>query len=478
MKRKIPFLRLVSEKKITEIHEASLQVLKKTGVKIAHEETLKKLEEMGANVDHKNQMVKFPPELVEEAYQKVPKSFKLAARDPEKDVSLRKDTIYGRPTGGPDHLVDIKNKYREIRLADLKEWITLADGLENISYVLGIYPQDVPPPVRDIYVARALLENTSKHIQLQPYSARNMEYIAQMAEFVAGGREKLRKRPLLSVYVSSLTPLQFRDDDIEILKVCGKHGIPVMLNSSPIAGGTAPVTLAGMLALLNAEILAGNIIMQTLNPGSPVVYTIRPLVFDMTTSISAYGYAESTIAAAVAIQLAREKYGFFTDVHGPRTDSKILDEQAALEKAFTTPLISLAGANIISGAGMLNSDGAVSPTQLVIDNDLIGMTFRILGGLKIDNERLAVSIIDTVGSGGHFLDSPHTLKYFKGEYYRTAVLNRENRAVWKNKGCKITVDLARDRVLKIIRTYRAAALDVALKKKLDRVVSEAEKRDM
>lgn len=479
MKRKIPFLKLVSEKKITEIHEASLQVLKKTGVKIAHEETLKKLEEMGTNVDHKNQMVKFPPELVEEAYQKVPKSFKLAARDPEKDVILKRDTIYARPTGGPDHLIDLRtDKYRETIVTDVIEWAILVDALENINYVLGIYPNDVPLLTRDVRVTKIMLENTTKHIQLQPYNSKNMRYIALMAEAVAGSKKQLRKKPLVSIYVSSLTPLQYRYDDIEILKVCGEYGIPVMLNSSPIAGGSAPVTLAGMVVLLNAEILAGNVIMQSLNPGSPVVYTIRPLVFDVTTSISAYGYAESTIAAAVAIQLAREKYGFFTDVHGPRTDSKILDEQAALEKAFTTPLISLAGANIVSGAGMLESDGAVSPVQLVIDNDLIGMTFRVLEGLKTNDERLAVSVIDVVGPGGHFLDSEHTLKYFKGEYYRAAVLNRESREIWKNKGCKKTIDLARNRALKIIETHQVISLDRAIKKELERIVSESEKKTL
>ncbi len=476
MKRRVPFYRLVTEKEITEIHEASLRVLNRTGIKITHEETLSKLEEVGAQVDRRNQIVKFPRELVEEAVQKTPKSFTLAGRHPKKDVLLRQDTIHARPTGGPDHLIDLRtDRYREITLADVAEWAVLVDALENINYVLGIYPNDVPLLTRDVRVAKVMLENTTKHIQLQPYSGINMRYIALMAEAVVGSKKQLREKPLVSIYVSSLTPLQYRHGDIEILKVCGEYGIPVMLNSSPIAGATAPVTLAGLLVLLNAEILAGNVIMQNIAPGSPVVYTIRPLVFDMSTSITAYGYAESSIAAAVAIQLAREKYGFLTDVHGPRTDSKTLDGQATLEKAFATPIVSLAGANIISGAGMLESDGAVSPTQLVIDNDLIGMTFRVLEGFKMNDERLAIPVIDAVGPGGHFLDSEHTFRYFREEYYRAAVLNRESREIWENHGCRKIADLARNKALDMIRTHQISSLDKVIRKELDKIVLGAEK---
>ncbi len=475
MRRKVPFLKLASQKEINKIHEASLQVLKKTGIRIAHKEALKKLKEVGANVDHKSQTVRFSPKLVEEALRKVPKKIKLAARDPEKDVTLERDTIYARPTGGPDHLIDLRtDKYREIVVADVVEWAILVDALKNMSYVLGIYPNDVPLATRDVRVAKIMLENTTKHVQLQPYSGESMKCIAQMAEIIAGGAEQLRKRPPVSVFVSCLTPLQFGYDDVEILKVCGEYRIPVMLNSSPIAGATGPVTLTGSLVLLNAEIIAGNVMMQALNPESPIVYAIRPAVFDMRTMITAHGYGESTLAAAVGIQLAREKYNLYTDVHGPRTDSKVLDEQAGLEKAFVTPVVCLAGANIVAGAGMLESDGAVSPVQLVIDNELIEMTFRNLQGLEVNDENLAVSLIDRVGPGGHFLDNEHTLRHYKQEFYRSAILNRESRQMWRKKGAKTAKEEARDKALEIIERHKPAPLGKLLREELEKIVSTVE----
>jgi len=473
MKKKWPFLEMLPEKDVERINLASLEILEKTGIEIDHPHTLDRLQETGAIVDRRAKRVKFPPDIIESYIRKLPSKVIMAARNPAKDVVLTPDgPTYARPVGGPEYLYDLHSgEYRKITISDVKDWAVLTDALENLHYSMGVYPSDVPLGVRDVYVAATLLENTEKHVQIQPYNARNIELIIEIAAAISGSKKRVTERPLVSMLISSLTPLRYRTEDVEMLMTCGKHGIPVMLNSSPISGATGPVTLVGTLALLNAEILAANTLLQSAYPGSPGVYEIRHQALDMRTALNSMGRVEVGMITAMGVQLAK-KNGFIADAF-IQGDAITTGVQITMEKTLQAILGGLAGANIIAGAGLLERTLSTSFIELVIDNDLMGMVFRILRGVRVDEERLAVNVIKDIGPGGHFLDSDHTLKYFKDEYYQPVLSSTESRHTWISKGSKGVVDNAREATIKILKEHTPKILNKETRREIQKILKLA-----
>ena len=471
MEYKKPYLKLAEDEEIERINTASLEILEKTGVEVLHDKALQMLNEAGAKVDFKKRRVRFPGELVEEQVKNARKYFVMAARSPEKDVVLKPNCVYTRPISGPEFIMDHRTQeWRKVTTEDVREWAILNDGLEHINYLGAIYPCDAPLSLRDAYLAKILMENTEKHIQINACVSRGVRCIADMGEIIMGSKKAFKDRPLVSILVSVTSPLRFREDDVETLFICGERGIPVALDSGPISGGTGPVTLAGNIVQLNAEILAGNTILQIAHPGSPVIYNIRPTVMDMRTTVCALGYVENALAASIAVQLGRDKHGFITDVFGPVTDSKVVDEQAMMEKVHNTVIIALAGANLIAGAGELDLNNTVSFVQLVIDNEILGLMGRVIKGVNIDEGTLAKDTITRVGPGGHFLDTDHTLNYYKKEYYQYSLYNREARNVWVNAGSGTLKKNAQGIVRKLIKEHKPQPLDDGIRKEINAIL--------
>lgn len=473
-KREIPLMKVLSDSEVEKIHNASLEVLTSTGIQVLHEEALKKLDDLGCKVDFSSKRVVLKNEIIEDAVKKIPKSFVMAGRNPKYDVLGDLDHVCARPLGGPDVILDWQNdEWRKTVLKDVVEWAVLVQNLPYMDYGMIIYPNDVHLDTRDVRATEVMIEHTEKHIQLQPLNARSVHVLAEIGAVIQGSAEKFRERPLVSMLVASLTPLCYQEDDVEMYKVCGQYGIPVMLNSSPQAGATGPVTLSGTAVILNAEILAANTLVQILGPGTPVVYMLRPMVLDMLTTMPSTGYVEVGLMGAMTVQMAR-RYGFVTDVLGPVTDAKIVGAQATMEKTYNTLLQVLAGGNIISGAGQLEADGLASPVQMVIDDDLMGSVLRVLKGAKVDEESLATKVIDEVGPASHFLDTIHTLNHFKDEYYRSPICNRENRNIWDSKGRQTIIDAARLRTRKILEEHKPVPMEKHVLEEIRAIVKKFE----
>jgi len=471
------WLSFLDEDQLQCIHSASLKVLEDPGVRVMHEEVLEILEQAGAKVNFQNQIAYMPSDLVEKCLRKCPKSFILAGRSDKYDLLLAPNgSTYVRSTGGPEYILDIDTeKRRKITTKDLIDYTRLIDAFENIHYCKSVFPNDVPLWIRDIYLFEIMLENTSKHITVQPYTGKNSEYLIKLASTITGGKEKLRERPITSFYVSAVSPLQYDKEAIEIIIKAGEYGIPVMMDSTLLAGATGPVAPAGLMVLMNAEILAGIVISQLMHPGAPIIYSPRPYVCDMRTLICAHGYAENALVSTAITQLVRKLYEIPIEVLGPATDSKIVDGQAMIERVFPTLMVALAGANLIAGPGNLESSSTISPIQLAIDDDILGMIFRILDGILIDEDRLASEVIKQVGPGGCFLREENTLKYFRSEYFFSQLCDRNTRNVWEKKGSKDIVERAREKVKKILREYVPIPLEKCVVKELKSIVEEAKR---
>ncbi len=464
--------KILSEQEIKKLHSASLEVLNTVGVKVESEKVRKMLAEAGAKVDHETMMVHFPPNLVDESVKKAPKKVIYGGRNPENDLVLEPGgDIFCRPTTGAEGYIDLETgEYRLATMSDLKEWTRLTDGLENIDYCGSLYPSDVDADTRDIRMMSVMLQNTEKHFVLQPYSGEHLESMVELALAVMGSKEELKKRPIFNVLTSILSPLELLEYASDIIITAGKYGIPVEMNTMVIAGGTGPVTVAGTTLLSHAEALAGITVAEIANPGAPMVYRPAPMVLEMSTGISLMATVENAMITASGAQLIRDTYGIPTNIVGYVTDSLTHDGQAMIEKVFNALPTLLIGANIVSLVGTIQNCYTMDPLQLVIDNEIVGMTKRILRGFEINDDTLGLDALARVGPGGNFLSDDHTLKYFKTEYYRPRIFNRGTREIWQSKGGKDLNENARERAKAILREHKPAPLADDVVKELDSII--------
>ena len=470
---KKPTMTILSSEQVERIHNASLQVLWQTGAEIKHEPTLKMLNEAGAKIDLENCRAYLPAELIESCISRATNRVVLQARNSEKDLVLEPDgELYFRSFGGPDHIVDMyTGQRREINSNDLKEWTTIVDALPNVNYCMGIYPNDVHLANRDVYVLGRMFQYTEKHLHIQPYIASNTDCMIEISNAISDSLSQPRKGSLFSVFVSSKSPLCYPKNEVEILLTAGQNGVPVMLNSSPMAGGNGPVTIAGATVLLNAETLVLLVISQLANPGSPVVYSPRPLTLDMQTTICAGGYIENSMATIAALQIAREKYDIPTDMFGPMTDAHLVGAQSVMEATYTALIPALAGANIVAAFGMLSSLGAVSPLQLVVSDELMSVIRRFVRGFEINDDTLAIDVIDQVSRTHNFLDTEHTFKHYKSEYLMPELFVRTEPQRWTADGKEDMICRASKKLKHILANHRPAELPKEVINKIDAVIA-------
>ncbi|MFQ6112363.1 MAG: trimethylamine methyltransferase family protein, partial [Nitrospinota bacterium] len=395
-------LRFLSDEGVQKIHGASLSLLEETGLRVMHERALRLLADAGARVDFEKELVRFPAPLVEKCLESIPRRFVYGGRTLENDLLVEiGGEFHTRPLTGAERYIDLEtDEFRDVRTSDLIEWTRLCDALEHVDYCASIFPQDMAPvDVRDVLVVRTMMEHTRKHIEVQAFTGAGVELMGRMCVAVLGSREEAKRRPLLSVLTSATAPLQYIGHTVDIMFAAGEYGIPIELNDIPIAGGTAPVTLAGLLLMHNCDVLAGVVISQVAYPGTPILSTPRPTVMDMRTGAGLEGLVENAMLSAALGQMAREAYRMPANLFGPSTDSLISDGQSQIERVFNALLPALAGSNVIAGMGNLEHCYALSPVQLVIDDEIIGMVRRALKGIEVNDETLALDAIREIGPG-------------------------------------------------------------------------------
>jgi trimethylamine--corrinoid protein Co-methyltransferase len=307
----------------------------------------------------------------------------------------------------------------------------------------------------------ASVKNTTKHVQGGVYTIQGIRDVIAMCESIAGSPGALRERPIVSFITSwMVSPLKFAPKPTTLLIEVCRQGIPVVLSSAPMAGSTAPVTLAGLLAQINAEMLAGLVLTQIVHPGCPVVLGPIPATADLRTGKYLGGSVEFGICNAAITQLAHH-YKLPIYNSAGMTEAKIPDIQAGMEKAQSVIQVALAGANFIHhAAGMLEDSTTIAYEQFVIDNDLLGMAMRSVRGIEVNDETLALDVIDRVGPGGHYLIDRHTLDYMRTEhYYPTAIFDRQTHERWEAAGSSTAWDRAKDTARHILADHQAKPID-------------------
>ena len=454
----------LTDEQVKQIHEASLAILARTGVQVEEPETLRLFTEAGADVD--GNRVRLPQALVEDAVDRAPSRVVLAGRDPEDDLILEGARVHIGTGGAALQVLDLETgKIRKAVLQDVADMARIVDALDNIHfYLIPIYPTDCSKENVEVRKYYASLANTTKHVQAGVYTIQGIRDVVEMCERISGGPGPLRERPLVSFITSwMVSPLKFATDVTTLLIECCRQRMPVVLSAAPMAGSTAPVTLAGMLAQLNAEQLAGLTLTQLVQPGCPVLLGPIPATADLRSGKYLGGSVELGLCNAAITQLAHLYHVPIYNSAG-MTEAKIPDIQAGIEKAQSVIQVALAGANFIHhAAGMLEDMSTIAYEQFVMDNELLGMAMRAVRGIEVDDETLALEAIDRVGPGGHYLMDKHTLRYMRTEhYYPSAVFDRQGREMWEQAGAADAWARAKEVARRILAEHLPEPLDPAV----------------
>ena len=465
---------VLSSDQIYDIHMATLEVLEKTGVQVKEENALKMLDDAGAVVDFKTKRVHIPQYLVQEAIQKAPKTIKLCGRDQKNNLRVEGNRSYFGLGGSGIYMLDPDTyQRRTATLQDLVDSTRLADSLENIDFLMGlIIPQDVDQSVWDRHSALIKLQNTTKHCFTGALGEDGARDVLKMASLVAGGENELKKNPLFSFILCTVSPLTHDARNTETAMELARHKAPIIFACESISGGTAPVTLGGTLVLQNAEVLSANVIAQLTNPGTPVIYGAVSSPMDMRNGSIVMGVPEVALLGVAVTQLA-QYYGIPLYSMAGISDSKIPDAQAAYEKALQQVLVGLTGGNLIhNAAGMLDKMITGSLEQMVIDDEIIGMVKRIMRGIEINTDTLATDIIDKVGPGGNFLGEKHTRKHYQSEHDLSTLSDRLTREAWEKKGSKDVVQRANEVVKQRLESHKVESLDREVVEMLKKIASK------
>lgn len=474
-------LRLLDSDEIQRIHDSVVQILSKVGVIYESKWSLDLLKDCGCDVDYQAGKATIPEHLVDEAINKSPRVIKLCGRNPKYDLKLEGTRVYF--AGGANAIriveydIDGKFKVRSASTEDLVNLTILTDALRNIHcYLAPVFPQDVPSKGIDRVKCEVALNYTEKHFYHDAEGYEGALDQIEMASIVMGGDNNLRKRPIISLAPCITSPLSWSENALGMLKACAEKNMPAIISSETIAGATAPITLAGSLVQQCAEVLSGLVLAHLLSPGTPTIVCTLPSIMDMITANIVLSSVETGVMCAAAAQIFREFYGIPYVGGGGMSDSKIPDQQAGYEKALTTLYGALGGSNLIHlASGMLEFILSVSPEQIVIDDEILGMVLHGLKGININDDTLALDVIMKVGPRGQFLGQKHTLKYMRKELYIPAITDRLSRTSWQKEGSKDIVTRAKNKVAEILKTHRPEPLDEDIKKMLREIREKAQR---
>jgi trimethylamine--corrinoid protein Co-methyltransferase len=472
-----PRIRLLSQQELKAIHETSLRILREVGVVIRHEYVLEQLAEAGAQVDKTKNLVRFKDELVETAVAKAQKQYVLYGRD----RSVRARFGYGDmnmiSSPGQFAWFDLDSgERRQPLLSDARQAIKVGDALTNITIVGAmVVPVDVPEAMRDVALTAELLRGSVKPTRCWPVTRQSSRYVLEMYKAVAGGEQPLRDRPMTEVFLEPISPLQLPTSGLDVMLEFLECRQPVSIGPMVMASGTGPATLAGTMAQENAEILAGIVTVETIAPGTPVLYGGIPHIMDPRTSICAFGSPEQGLMAIGMAELAHV-YGFPVYINVNLTDSKTLDVQAGMEKMGSFVVGMLAGADLFGHAGLIGTDHGASLPWLVVDDEAMGHARRISRGFEVNDETLAGQVIAEVGPAGNFLVHEHTLAHFREQLHIPSPRwTRDTYETWVEKDGRGMGERATDRVRQIMETHETPPLEPALLREIEKIEKAAEK---
>jgi len=461
---------VLNQEEAERIHTASMEILAEIGIKVNYKKARDIFQKAGAEVDGETMAVKLPEKLVRWAVDQAPKQFSLFGIDAEFRLDIGPDQAAPvfAGLGTPTRIIDLDDgSVRPSTRQDMIDHVILINACENIhNSQMDIWPDDIPMTTIHSEAIWAWAHNSRKPYGMGCYGYLPTWDMMRMMSIAVGGKEELQKRPRFFAICSVVSPLQMDQAQAEGLLICAEYGQPVTCAPEAIAGTTAPVTLAGLVAQENAAILAHITLAQIFRPGAPVLYGTVSTVANMHYGTIALGSPETGLITAASAQMARY-YGLPIRSVGGATDSKREDLQAGFERMGTLLPAVLAGVNLITCAGTLDSTMLESHALLMLDDEICGAALRLARGIEVNDESLALDLIKRVGYSGNYITAKETNKLFRKELFIPTMFSREPLEAWKDEGEKLAIDHARERALDILAKHQPREIDPAIEKELD-----------
>jgi len=432
-----PRLKVLNREQAMAIHAAALEILEKTGFKMEHPGALEMLADAGCQIS--GDWVKLPANIVEKALSSAPKQIDLYDQKGNKTMPLVDGNAFYGTGSDATFTLDLETgERRRSILKDAANFARLVDGLENISFAMSMAnPEDVPVEDIYVYVFAEMVKNTNKPIVFIADSGRDLAKIYEIACRVVGDETKLQKKPFLLNYSEAISPLRFPQNVMEKLIFCAKKNIPICLPSGSNAGGGAPVTLAGAMALGIAENLVGLVIHQLAGKGSPFLFGPNVSVLDMKSTVVSYGSPEWSLTQAALADMRDEIYGLPIWAYAGASDAKIMDAQAGAEAMFSIISAMLSRANLIHDVGFLEYGSTSSLEMITMADELVAMSRFFTRGIPVSEQTIALEVIERVTSGGPgsmFLMDDHTFEHFMQAQFLPKLLDRSRYDSWVEAG--------------------------------------------
>jgi len=447
---------------LEQINATSTRILEEIGLKLEDEAIQELLLAHGAQPGRDAGMIRFPRRLVDEALAAAPKTVRLSSMDGTMvDLTAHGPSVFW--TVNALSLVE-GDAIRPIDERGFVDMCRIAQACTNVHATVAPSISDYPARTRDFVGLRLLAENTTRHLRPCIYTPDGTIAMREMGEVLAGGAT-LKERPVYSLGFTSVSPLTWSPMALEVFRKSSGAGVPIMINAEPICGATGPVTLAGAMALANAEALGGLTILQLLEPGRPCVFNLGfNHMLDMRTAVTRTGCPECALMQAGGAEISRSHD--LPSASWASTESMCVDGQAAYEKVVMGLMHVLSTVNIIWGIGQLESQRAISLSQMLIDDEIVSILKRLQRGVEVNQETLAYDLIASLGAKADYLGQDHTLRHFRTEAFYPQLAWTNRREAWNQAGSTTLSDRAQSRVNEILQGEPPCYVDADTQREL------------
>jgi len=468
-------LEVLTTEEVKKIHDATLWIIENVGVRFPSKRALEIWESNGASVDHESMIVRAKPQIIEDALKTCPPAYKLAARDPQQDCSLDGNHVYLGTDGCGVEVIDIETgQKRTSVLSDVRDISRIADATEEIGFHwVPLSAQDKPAETRGLHEIKTIWENSTKHVQTESiYSIPEAKAAMEMAALIAGGKDKLLERPVLSLMQCTASPLGHDGGSLDAALIAAEHGIPTGFMTMASCLTTGPATMAGNLAVGNAEVIAGTALLQLAYPGAPVFYAAAQTAADIQSGSYTGGGPEDFLFGAATNVLA-DFYNIPLSMGSFATGAKEPNWQAGIEGSLSTFMSSIVMSDMLLGCGFLHGSRIWSFAEMMMDCEMFSIIHKMMQGIQVNEETLALETVAKVGPGGHYLAQKHTRQHSR-ELFRPEFMDRRPYSEWE-----IKKDDARDWALakarRILQEHQPDPLDPKLSTEMARIIESVEK---
>ena len=464
---------ILNPEKIEKIHEASIFLMERVGMKVGGKRAIEAFAREGCKVDSAG-LVKIPRALVTRALETVPKELVLYNRSGEAAMTINQENqvYFGTHSDQLEYVDPETGKVRDFLKKDTKTMCTLADALDNIHFVLSVgMSRDVRPDIQTQISFIETVKHFSKTINFSTNDIDSLQEVIDIAAIVAGGLEKLQAKPFIFNYCEPIPPLTHPEESTEKLYISAMNRIPVVYMPYCMMGGTSPLSFASTLAQCNAEALTGLVLTQLVSEGAPFIYGAMPSIMDMKTTIGSYGAVEFHLLVAAAAEIVNS-YGLPFYGTAGCTDAKFMDEQAVSEATMEIFSTLLSPANIVHDVGVSDHCNSVNPALVVLSDEIIEMLKHYTQGINVDTNDLVMELIEKIGPGGAFLSERHTMQNFRKIFYPTLFGRKMKNPDASEVGRKVQL-----KIEDIVANHRVPALDPGIMAQLDKIAADLEARN-